>query len=83
VAVIERLQAEARRQYPNRTAALRAIDVVAASVRPAFPEGLAYETAQAHIAKATDESKALVHLFFAERATRKVPDLPPAYRAAR
>jgi 3-hydroxyacyl-CoA dehydrogenase len=80
-AIIERLQAEARKLYPNRSAALRAIDVVAASARLPFREGLAYETEQANIAKGTDEAKALIHVFFAERDTRKVPDLPAGVRA--
>jgi 3-hydroxyacyl-CoA dehydrogenase len=76
-AILERLRAEARKLYPNRTAALHAIDVVAASARLPFRDGLAYETEQANLAKATVESRALVHVFFAERATRKVPGLPP------
>jgi len=80
-AIIERLTAEARKLYPNRTAALSAIEVVAASVRLPFREGLAYETERANQAKATVESQALVHVFFAERATRKVPGLPASIRA--
>ena len=32
-----------------------------------FEEGLLYETELANVAKATVESKALVHVFFAER----------------
>ena len=80
-AILERLRAEARKLYPNRTAALHAIDVVAASARLPFRDGLAYETAQANVAKATVESRALVHVFFAERETRKVPGLPAEVRA--
>ena len=80
-AILERLRAEARRLFPNRTAALHAIDVVAASARLPFRDGLAYETGQANIVKATVESRALVHVFFAERDTRKVPGLPPDVRA--
>ena len=80
-AIIERVTAEARKLYPNRTAALSAIEVVAASVRLPFREGLAYETERANQAKATVESQALVHVFFAERATRKVPGLPASTRA--
>ena len=80
-AILERLRAEARKLYPNRVAALHAIDVVAAAARLPFREGLAYETEQANVAKATVESRALVHVFFAERETRKVPGLPPEVRA--
>lgn len=75
-AVIERLTAQAKKQYPNRTAALTAIKAVGAAATLPFEEGLSYETELANGAKATDESKALVHVFFAERDTRKVPGLP-------
>ncbi len=73
---IERLKEQARRQYPNRHAALHAIEVVAQSATLDFEAGLIYETEQANVAKATDESRALVHVFFAERETRRVPGLP-------
>lgn len=74
--VIERMTALAKKQYPNRQAALTAIEAVSAAVRLPFEEGLAYETELVNGAKVTDESKALVHVFFAERDTRKVPGLP-------
>jgi 3-hydroxyacyl-CoA dehydrogenase len=75
-AIIERLTNQARSQYPNREAALTAIKAVSAAARLPFEEGLLYETELANEAKATVESKALVHVFFAERGTRKVPGLP-------
>jgi len=74
-AIIERLTAQARSQYPNREAALTAIKAVNAAARLPFEQGLLYETELANIAKNTVESKALVHVFFAERNTRKVPGL--------
>jgi 3-hydroxyacyl-CoA dehydrogenase len=40
-----------------------------------------YETELANGAKVTAESKALVHVFFAERETRKVPGLPADAKA--
>jgi 3-hydroxyacyl-CoA dehydrogenase len=73
---IERLTSQARSQYPNREAALTAIKAVSAAARLPFEEGLLYETELANLAKASVESKALVHVFFAERNTRKVPGLP-------
>ena len=79
--ILERLTAQARTQFPNRTAALTAIMAVSAAARLPFAEGLLYETKLANEAKATVESKALVHVFFAERETRKVPGLPPDTRA--
>ncbi len=80
-AILERLTAQAKNQYPNREAALTAIKAVAAAARLPFEEGLLYETELVDGAKATVESKALVHVFFAERETRKVPDLPADVKA--
>jgi 3-hydroxyacyl-CoA dehydrogenase len=77
-AIIERLTEQARKQYPNRVAALTAIKAVSAAARLPFEEGLLYETELANESKATVESKALIHVFFAERGTRKVPGLPDA-----
>jgi len=74
--IFERLRASARKQYPNRNAALHAIEVVEHSLPMSFEDGLLYETEQANVAKVTDEARALIHVFFAERETRKVPDLP-------
>jgi 3-hydroxyacyl-CoA dehydrogenase len=75
-AIIDRLTALAKKQYPNREAALTAIKAVHAAATLPFEEGLLYETELANGAKVTGESKALVHVFFAERDTRKVPGLP-------
>ena len=57
---------------------MTAIEAITAAARLPFEDGLVYETELANQAKATDESRALVHVFFAERATRKVPGLGPA-----
>jgi 3-hydroxyacyl-CoA dehydrogenase len=74
--IMEKLIAQAKKQYPNREAALTAIKAVSAAATLPFEEGLLYETEVVNGAKVTDESKALVHIFFAERDTRKVPGLP-------
>jgi 3-hydroxyacyl-CoA dehydrogenase len=73
--IIERLSTQARSQYPHREAALTAIKAVSAAARLPLEEGLLYETELANLAKASVESKALVHVFFAERNTRKIPGL--------
>jgi 3-hydroxyacyl-CoA dehydrogenase len=73
--IIERLTAQARRQYPNREAWQTAIKAVSAAARLPFEEGLLYETELANYTKSTVEAKALIHVFFAERNTRKVPGL--------
>ena len=79
--IIERSRKRAAQQYPNRRAPLTAIEAVTASARLPLEAGLEYETRLANEAKATDEARALVHVFFAERATRKVPDVPPDAKA--
>ena len=71
-----RWQAEARRLYPNRTAALTAIEAVQATTRLPFDEGLLFEDKLANQTKATVEAKASIHVFFAERESRKVEGLP-------
>jgi|HubBroStandDraft_1064217.scaffolds.fasta_scaffold00362_25 3-hydroxyacyl-CoA dehydrogenase len=75
-AIIERLVGQAKSQYPNREAALTAIQAVSASSSMPFEAGLLYEEELANRSKATIEAKALIHVFFAERDTRKVPGLP-------
>ena len=70
-------QAEARRMYPNRTAALTAIEAVSATARLPFAEGLLFEEKLANQTKATVEAKSAIHVFFAERESRKVEGLPP------
>ena len=80
-AIIERLTQQAKSQYPNRQAALTAIKAVSASATLPFEQGLLYEEELANGAKATIESKALIHVFFAERDTRKVPGLPAEAKA--
>jgi 3-hydroxyacyl-CoA dehydrogenase len=69
-------QTEARRLYPNRTAALTAIEAVAATARLPFDAGLLFEEKLANGTKTTPEAKGAIHVFFAERETRKVDDLP-------
>ncbi|MBS0336782.1 MAG: enoyl-CoA hydratase/isomerase family protein [Proteobacteria bacterium] len=79
--IIARVTAQAKKQYRNRQAPLTAIEAVRASVTMPLARGLEYETELVNGAKATTESKALVHVFFAERETRKVPGLPEGTRA--
>ena len=80
-AIIERLTQQAKSQYPNRVAALTAIKAVSAAAKLPFEEGLLYETDLANESKSTAEAKALIHVFFAERGTRKVPGLPADSKA--
>jgi 3-hydroxyacyl-CoA dehydrogenase len=73
---ISRWQAEARRLYPNRTAALTAIESVQATTRLSFADGLLLEEKLANQTKVSPEAKGSIHVFFAERESRKVEGLP-------
>jgi 3-hydroxyacyl-CoA dehydrogenase len=66
---------EAKRMYPNRTAALTAIEAVIASAAP-LEQGLLEEEKYANRSKSTVEAKGSIHVFFAERGSRKVDGLP-------
>lgn len=80
-AILERMSAQAARQYPNRQAPFTAIKAVQASLALPFERGLELETELVNQAKVTDEARGAVHAFFAERETRRVPDLPGDARA--
>ena len=67
---------EARRMYPNRTAAQTAIRSVMASTLP-MEQGLLEEDKYANQTKRTVEARGAIHVFFAERESRKVEGLPP------
>ena len=74
-AFIARWQSEARRLYPNRTAALTALESVIASTLP-FEQGLREEEKLANLTKGSVEARGSIHVFFAERESRKVQGLP-------
>ena len=80
--IFQRLAAHARKQYPNRNAGLVAVDAVRKAVELPFAEGLEYETARVNECKNSVESRGAVHVFFAERESRRVPGLQPNARAA-
>jgi 3-hydroxyacyl-CoA dehydrogenase len=63
------------KRFPRQTAPLAAVDAVAAACRLAFDEGLAYERKRFEECLASEQSQALIHLFFAERATAGAPAL--------
>src|SRR5690606_36028200 len=75
--IIARLPERAKQESPNREAPFPAIEAIRASARLPLDKGLEYETELANKSKATIEAKGSIHVFFAERESRKVPDLPP------
>ncbi|HYM36501.1 MAG TPA: 3-hydroxyacyl-CoA dehydrogenase NAD-binding domain-containing protein [Steroidobacteraceae bacterium] len=74
--IFERFTRDARRLYPNRSAALVVVDAIRAAATLSLKDGLEYETRVVNQCKSSDESKGAVHAFFAERETRKIPGLP-------
>ena len=76
--VLAGLRERARAQYPNRTAALTAIEAVTAAARLPLEEGLRFEEKLANDTKVTPECRGSVHVFFAERETRRLVGLPEA-----
>ena len=76
--VLVALRERAQAQYPNRTAALTAIEAVTAAARLPLEEGLRFEEKLANGTKVTPECLGSVHVFFAERETRRLIGLPEA-----
>ena len=60
----------------NFPAPLKCIDAVAASLKMKFDDGMKYERELFMALMLTPESKALRHLFVAERAASKIADVP-------
>ncbi len=60
----------------NFPAPLKCVEAVAASVRMKFDEGMKFERELFGALMLTSESKALRHVFTADRATTKIPDVP-------
>ncbi|MCZ2105569.1 MAG: enoyl-CoA hydratase/isomerase family protein [Burkholderiales bacterium] len=60
----------------NFPAPLQCIDAVEAATKKKFADGMAYERQHFINLMMTSESRALRHLFVAERAASKIPDVP-------
>jgi len=73
---------QARKLYPNRNAGLVAVEAVRKSAHSSLAEGLEFETELVNGCKTSDESRGAVHVFFAERDSRRVPGLSDDVRAA-
>lgn len=79
--IITQYKVIAEQKYPHQTAALTAIKAISASRRFPFLEGLDYETSLVSSAKESAECHGYVHLFFAERNTTRIPELPSDIQA--
>jgi len=66
----------ARKKQRNMTAPLAAIDAVEAATKLPFEEGCQVERKLFTECLFSDQSKALIHVFFGEREVVKIPDIP-------
>jgi len=80
-AIIARMRARAEREFPNRVAGFTAIEAVQASLSMPLAAGLLFEERLANRSKDTPESRGAIHMFFAERESRRVRDLPAGIAA--
>ena len=72
------LAAKTRR---HQVAPLKAVDAIAAAATLPFAEGCRRERELFLECLRTEQAKALIHVFFAERSVSKIPDLPDGARA--
>jgi len=75
-AVLAAAREQAKKTARGMIAPLAAIDAVEASTKLAFDEGLTRERELFQECLFSDQSKALIHVFFGEREVSKIPDLP-------
>ena len=69
-------RALARKIKPQQPAPLKAIEAIEAATQLPFAEGCTVETRLFLEAVRAEPAKALLHVFFAERAAAKIPGLP-------
>jgi len=80
-ALFEAARAEAARTKRGQVAPLECIACVEAATRLPLAEGLKFERERFEKLMMGEQSKALRHIFFAEREAAKVADLPPDTKA--
>jgi len=67
---------QARKTRRNMTAPLQVIEAIEAAATLPFDEGCRKERELVRQCLASDQARALIHAFFAERAVSKIPDVP-------
>jgi 3-hydroxyacyl-CoA dehydrogenase len=73
-------RALARKTRRNQTAPLKVVDALEAAATLPFEQGWKKEREIMRECLASNQSRALIHAFFAERAVSKVADIPPDTR---
>jgi 3-hydroxyacyl-CoA dehydrogenase len=79
--IFAKAEATAKKLYPNRIAAQTAVAAIRAAVVMPITDGLLLEEKLGNDSKATPESKGAIHVFFSERETRKISDIPADTKA--
>jgi 3-hydroxyacyl-CoA dehydrogenase len=74
--VFDMIRAEVAKRSRNLVAPLKIVDAVQAACTLPFEQGLKEERRLFEECLATMQSRSLVHVFFAEREVRKIPDVP-------
>lgn len=67
---------QARKTRRNMLAPLKVVDAIEAAVNLPFDEGCKKEREIFEECIASDQARALIHAFFAERAVARIPDIP-------
>jgi 3-hydroxyacyl-CoA dehydrogenase len=75
-AVFEAARAQAKKTARGMLAPMAAIDAVEAATKLPFEEGCAREAELFKQCLFSDQSKAMIHVFFGEREVAKIPDVP-------
>jgi len=75
-AIFEAARAQAKKAARGMIAPMAAIDAVEASTKLSFEEGCAREAELFKQCLFSDQSKAMIHVFFGEREVAKIPDAP-------
>jgi 3-hydroxyacyl-CoA dehydrogenase len=74
--IFETARKNAKNKQRGMIAPLAAIDAVEAATKMPFPEGCDFERKRFMECLFSDQSKALIHVFFGEREVSKIPDVP-------
>jgi 3-hydroxyacyl-CoA dehydrogenase len=75
-AIFEAARAQAKKAARGMMAPQAAIDAVEAATKLSFEEGSAREAELFKQCLFSDQSKAMIHVFFGEREVAKIPDVP-------
>jgi 3-hydroxyacyl-CoA dehydrogenase len=74
--IFETARKKAKSRQRGMIAPLAAIDAVEAATKMSFQEGCEFERKRFTECLFSDQSKALIHVFFGEREVGKIPDVP-------